>query len=347
MRFGLSGIHGGLEGPGPSSTLQLARLAEDLGFDCLWINEEHFDRHETPDARPVLSPVPLAAAIAGATTRIRVGFSVLLVPLHHPLRLAEELATLDVVSTGRVNLGVSAANSARYNQAFGYRPEDGPSLEECLDTILGYWNGVPITADGVDYCVSPRPHQRPHPPIFIGAYQHERLQWAARNGFAIIQHGIQSPTSLRRCLQTYTDAGGDASRVPVGRFCYVGESDTQAQADAADIAARQARRLHQIGLWRKGDLITTETDLDPERFYHETAIIGGPQTVADRIKALSDDHGVRYINLLSSFFGLMPEHLLRSSLHLFATQVIPLITHPAAPATPANVSPGRVTVFSQ
>lgn len=113
--------------------------------------------------------------------------------------------------------------------------------------------------------------------------------------------------------------------VPVGRFCYVGESDAQARVDAWPVAARQAARLHQIGLWRRGDDITTEADLEPERFYHETAIIGGPRTVTERITQLHDEHGVQYLNLLSSFFGFLPEHLLRRSLNLFASEVMPLL----------------------
>ncbi|HEY6494840.1 MAG TPA: LLM class flavin-dependent oxidoreductase [Trebonia sp.] len=328
MRFGLSGLHGGLEGPGPTPTVELAGLAEDLGFDCLWFNEEHFGRGARA-SRPPLSPVILATAVAMATTRLRVGFSVLLAPLHHPLRLAEELATLDVLSAGRVNVGLSSASSSRYCAAFGYDRDAGPSLPDVVDAMIGYWTGNPLTIEGTDYVVSPPPAQRPHPPVFIGAYRPESLRWAAGRGFATIQHGIQSPSSLRRCLDTYAAAGGDVSQVPVGRFCYVGESDASARAEAWPVVVGQARRLHQIGLWKRGDLITTEADLEPERFYQETAIVGGPETVAARIAQLRDDHGVRYFNLLSSFFGFLPEHLLRDSLHRFAAGVIPIMRESA------------------
>jgi alkanesulfonate monooxygenase SsuD/methylene tetrahydromethanopterin reductase-like flavin-dependent oxidoreductase (luciferase family) len=323
MRFGLSGLHGGVEGPGPTSTLDLARLVESLGFDCMWFNEEHFGRG-VPAARPPLSPVILATAVATATTTLRVGFSVLLAPLHQPLRLAEELATLDVLSAGRVNAGLSSGDGNRYRTAFGYQPGAVPGLPDVIDTMVGYWSGTPLCVEGTDCVVAPRPVQEPHPPIFVGAYRPGSLRWAASRGFAAIQHGIQSPASLHRCLGTYAEAGGDVSRVPVGRFCYVGESDATARAEAWPVVAAQARRLHQIGLWRRGDLIATEADLEPERFYRETAIVGGPETVAARIARLRDDHGIRYVNMLSSFFGLLPEGLLRDSLHRFATQVMPL-----------------------
>jgi alkanesulfonate monooxygenase SsuD/methylene tetrahydromethanopterin reductase-like flavin-dependent oxidoreductase (luciferase family) len=321
MRFGLSGTLGGLEGHSADAAVIQARRVEQLGFDCLWFNEEHFTQPDNP--RAVLSPIVAAAAVASATTKLRVGFSVLLVPLHHPLRLAEEIATLDVLSGGRVNFGVSRANSDRYRIPFGYNEEHHPGLQQCLNQILSYWSGTPIVVDGTSYTVSPTPVQRPHPPIYVGAYSQQTLMWAAARGYPIITHGIQSPASLHRCLTTYTDHGGDRATVPVGRFCYVGESDRQARTEAWPVVAQQAHRLRTIGLWRKGDLITTEKDIEPERFYHETAIVGGPDTVATRIAGLRDHFGLRRINLLPSFFGYLPARLLDRSLRLFATEVMP------------------------
>jgi alkanesulfonate monooxygenase SsuD/methylene tetrahydromethanopterin reductase-like flavin-dependent oxidoreductase (luciferase family) len=119
MKFGLSGCGGGLESSDAADLIELARLADGLGYEELWINEEHFNRPEAGRGRLCLSPLILAGALAAVTTRIRIGFSVLLVPLHHPLRLAEELATLDVLSAGRIDVGVSRGNNGRYFEAFG------------------------------------------------------------------------------------------------------------------------------------------------------------------------------------------------------------------------------------
>jgi alkanesulfonate monooxygenase SsuD/methylene tetrahydromethanopterin reductase-like flavin-dependent oxidoreductase (luciferase family) len=289
----------------------------------VWFNEEHFSQPNSSRARPVLSPIVLAAAVAVATTTLRLGFSVLLVPLHHPLRLAEEIATLDVLSAGRVNFGVSRANSERYRIPFGYDEERDPGLQQCLDRILAYWSGNPFEVGGVSYTMSPVTVQQPHPPIYVGAYSEQTLTWAAGRGYPIIAHGIQAPPSLHRCLTTYAEHGGDVAAVPVGRFCYVAESDRQARKDVWSIVCQQADRLRRIGLTRKGDLITTEEDLEPERFYHETAIVGGPETVASRIAELRDRYGLSRINLLSSFFGYLPAELLDSSLALFAGDVMP------------------------
>jgi alkanesulfonate monooxygenase SsuD/methylene tetrahydromethanopterin reductase-like flavin-dependent oxidoreductase (luciferase family) len=334
MRFGLSGSLGGLEAHGVDAVLAQARRVERLGFDCLWFNEEHFSRPDARRGRQVLSPIVLAAAVTTATRTLRVGFSVLLAPLHHPLRLAEEIATLDVLSGGRVNFGVSRANSDRYRIPFGYDEDRDPNLQQCLQEIVGYWSGTPIVVDGTSYTLSPTPVQQPHPPIYVGAYRPETMAWAASRGYPIIAHGIQSPGSLHRCLTTYADYGGDLTTVPVGRFCYVGESDRQARKEVWPTVVQQAERLHSIGLWCRGGLVTTEKELESERFYQETAIVGGPDTVAARISDLRDRYGLRWINLLSSFFGYLPANLLDTSLDLFATEVVPRLNRESLAATP-------------
>ncbi|SPM33291.1 flavin-dependent oxidoreductase [Mycobacterium rhizamassiliense] len=323
MRFGLSGTLGGLEAHGADAIVGHARRVERLGFESVWFNEEHFNQPNGSRVRPVLSPIVLAAAVAAATTTLRLGFSVLLVPLHHPLRLAEEIATLDVLSAGRVNFGVSRANGERYRIPFGYDEERDPGLRQCLDQILAYWSGSAIEVGGVSYTMSPITVQQPHPPIYVGAYSRQTLTWAAERGYPIIAHGIQAPASLHRSLATFAERGGDVGAVPVGRFCYVAESDRQAREDVWSVVCQLADRLRRIGLTRKGDLITTEEDLEPERFYRETAIVGGPDTVASRIAELRDRYGLGRINLLSSFFGYLPAQLLDSSLELFAGEVMP------------------------
>lgn len=323
MRFGLSGRGGGLEAEGDKPILELVELADHLGFDCLWFNEEHFSVEWGMRPELHFSPIVLAMAAAALTSRIRVGFSVLLVPLHDPIRLAEEIASLDVLSSGRVNFGVSRAADSHYSQAFGYDPKAGPSLEQCLDLIFGYWAGHPVEADRDQRTVEPRPLQLPHPPVFVGAYHDESIEWVARRGYTLMQHGIQCPTSLQRCLDVYAGAGGEVANVPIGRFCYVGESDKEARRDAWPTVVAQADRLHRIGLHKRGNLISTEADLDPERFYRETAIVGGPDTVVEQLRELRDTLGARYINLLSSFFGFLPQNLLHRSLQLFATEVAP------------------------
>ena len=117
MKFGLSGCGAGFESLMPTQWPVFAQMAETAGFESLWLNEEHFQRPHDGRGRFCFSPLIAAAQLAAHTQRIRIGFSVLLLPLHNPIRLAEEIATLDVMSGGRINFGVSRGGNRDYSKA--------------------------------------------------------------------------------------------------------------------------------------------------------------------------------------------------------------------------------------
>jgi alkanesulfonate monooxygenase SsuD/methylene tetrahydromethanopterin reductase-like flavin-dependent oxidoreductase (luciferase family) len=333
MRFGLSGCGAGFESAPLEEIGDWASFAEGLGFTGLWINEEHFQRHGR-DRRTCLSPIVLATALAARTRRIRLGFSVLLLALHHPLRLAEEIATLDVLSGGRVDFGISRGNSSRYLSGYGIDADNlTDRFRDTLQFILDCWAGEPVVTSEGPQAVEPRPIQMPHPPVFIGGYSEESVRWAGSGGHHLIQHGIQSLDTVRRNLQLFASAGGDVSAVPVGRFIYVSRSDESARAEAWPVVCALTERLRTIGIHRRG-LIISEAELEPERFYAEVAIVGSPATCAERIGQLRTTLGIQYVNLLAAFFGLMPPDLERASLTRFAEEVMPALDHdPASSAT--------------
>src|ERR1700724_3023574 len=132
--------------------------ADRLGFETVWLAEVHF----APRFSTMPTPLLLLAAIAERTTRLRLGTAVNLMPLHHPLRLAEEIATLDVLSGGRVNFGISRGANSRYMGGFGFEGDPTQVFREHLATILGYWRGEPLQIDGNDCVVAPSPVQKPH-----------------------------------------------------------------------------------------------------------------------------------------------------------------------------------------
>ena len=239
MRFGLPG----------RVDMKHAEVADALGFDCLWFSEEHFSPvfgNDTARGRP-LSPIVLAAAVAAHTARIRIGFSVLLAILHDPLRLAEEVATLDVISAGRVNLGFGWPN-ARYAPLFKPGDDKISSLQQSLATMIAYWDGPPISVGGVAHRVEPAPVQRPHPPIHVAARSDEAIVWTAERGYALILSALQSPASLHRCLDLYARHGGDRGNAPVERFCFVAESDAAAREQAWPIVTELVERLSHSGI---------------------------------------------------------------------------------------------------
>lgn len=115
--------------------------AEALGFDGLWLNEEHFQGSVVEvEGRRCHSPLILASAMLARTRRLRIGFSVLLLSLHHPVRLAEEIATLDVISDGRVDFGISRGANPRCLEVYGVDPKAaGESLQTTLAFLFEAW----------------------------------------------------------------------------------------------------------------------------------------------------------------------------------------------------------------
>lgn len=163
------------------------------------------------DGRRCLSPLILASAILARTRRLRVGFSVLLLSIHHPLRLAEDLASLDVLSDGRVDVGVSRGANARYLSAFGSPDADVSPKDFAarLQLMIRAWSPDPVLCRQESFSVEPKPIQLPRPPVFIGTYTPDTAAWAARQGQRIICHGINSLDSIRPVMNAYTAAGGD------------------------------------------------------------------------------------------------------------------------------------------
>lgn len=160
------------------AALEMAAFADAHGFDAVTLSEHH-----GAEDGFLPSPLAMAGAIAGRTRRIRIQVAALLVPLYDPIKLAEDLAVLDLVSGGRV--GVVAG--------MGYRPEEyalfgrdwkerGRLLDRALDTMLRAWRGEPFEAGGHRVAVTPRPRTQPHPPLFVGGQSRAAARRAARFG---------------------------------------------------------------------------------------------------------------------------------------------------------------------
>jgi alkanesulfonate monooxygenase SsuD/methylene tetrahydromethanopterin reductase-like flavin-dependent oxidoreductase (luciferase family) len=134
-----------------------AGLAEALGFDVIWAHEHHSGGSTYP------SPLMTLAALAGATTGIELGTNMLLLPLHHPLRVAEDAAMVDVMSGGRLRLGVSAGYSPADLQAFAVPPDArARRMREGLALIRAVWSGAPVSLDSElcrlhDFTLHPAP----------------------------------------------------------------------------------------------------------------------------------------------------------------------------------------------
>ena len=147
-----------------------AQLAEEMGFDSCFFGEHHQDRDGF-----LPSPLIVATAVAASTTRLKVGTSVILLPLHHPVRLAEDVVTLDIVSKGRIALGVGLGYQEADFKAFGIPMNERVGrFEESVEIIRKCWTGEPFSHHGKhfhldDVQVLPKPYTQPAPPLWIGA----------------------------------------------------------------------------------------------------------------------------------------------------------------------------------
>ena len=184
MRFGFCVPNNqGIEDP--AELLELARLAEQLGYDSVWVSEHLFHASyvaERLGQRPYHEALTVLSIIAAATTRVRLGTSVLVLPWHHPARLAKTFATIDQLSKGRVTLGVGVGAAPDEYQALGVPYEARGSIaDETLRALLELWSEGTPDFQGQRYGFrglpfSPKPVQKPHPPVWIGGNSRAALR---------------------------------------------------------------------------------------------------------------------------------------------------------------------------
>ena len=172
-----------------------AAEADKLGFDTVWLAEVHF----APHFSVMPAPMMLLSAIAQRTAKLRVGLAVNLVPLHHPMRLAEETAMLDVLSGGRVEFGAGRGAFPLNYRGYGVAvPESRGLFEEGLDMVRAAWTQDRVTFHGRHYHVEgievvPKPLQKPHPPIRLAANSVDTFAYAGANAYPIFAGGPVNP----------------------------------------------------------------------------------------------------------------------------------------------------------
>ena len=198
-----------------------AAEADRLGFDTVWLAEVHF----APRFSVMPTPLMLLAAIAERTARIRLGMAVNLMPLHHPIRLAEEVATLDVLSGGRVEFGAGRGAFPLNYRGYGVEMASSRELfEDGLNTIKAAWTQKRVSLNGKNFGVPgdrasdladhangvevvPKPLQIPHPPIRLAANSADTFTFAGRNAYPIFAGGPVNPIPvLAERLQIYERA---------------------------------------------------------------------------------------------------------------------------------------------
>lgn len=283
--------------------LQRIEIMDRTGYDAVWLAEHHFSSFSVcPSAHMVGT---LAAA---RTTRLRIGTGVSLAPFYHPLRLAEEVALLDVLSGGRVNWGAGRGFARVEFENFGVPPEESTSrFRETVEVVLHAWSeerlsfvGQHFRFDGVE--VLPKPMQLPHPPVWMAATSESSIDWAAGRGFSILMDPHAAHADIGRKRRYYAErlaAAGfsiEGRDLPMARLVALGTTAAEAEA----VARRGAQWMvdSYFGAQHRPVGITdpNKPGADPVRRYLDGVILHGtPDAVLDQILRLREDIGLEYL----------------------------------------------------
>lgn len=331
MRFGLFGAAQAQRGGGPDvdsaagfkDYIDYVIEAEGLGYDSAFIVEHHFTGFGQ-----VSATLNLLTWIGARTTTLRLGTAVIVLPWHNPVLLAEQAATLDLLSGGRLDFGVGKGYRHNEYVGFGVPMEEATErFEEAIDVITKAWTSNDrFTFEGrfwrfADIVVEPPTIQKPHPPFWQGAGHPESILRVARRGHNLLLDQFASTDETIRRFGLYRDAmiangfGFDPNQVGVARAFFVARNEAEKEA-ALDRRLAAQRRLH--GISQRPDGNNTASIMafaDTREASEESALYGSPDQICRKIERLQAA-GVEYILLNGG--GTSRENLRR-----FAHEVMP------------------------
>ena len=281
--------------------------AESMGLDGVWLSESHFN----PVRSVMSSPLMVASAIAGRTKRLKIGTAVHIIPLGNPLRMAEEVATLDHVSQGRFEYGVGRSGLPGSYEGYGMAyAESRQRFYEYLNIMNRAWTNERFSYSGDyysydDVCLTPKPFQQPHPKIRVAATTSDTFETLGTLGYPIFI-GVRSLDmfQVKEQVDAYKKAWNGAGhegpidvslRVPV----YVSESKDDALSAPEDSFMKQFRRLGgqlAASVSRSGsearDLRSERgaqlAEVDWERVQREKVAVGTPEMVIEQLNIMKD-----------------------------------------------------------
>ncbi len=323
--------------------IEEAQLAEELGYGSYFIIE-----HQNSHVGQITAPSVYLCAVARHTSRLRIGAMIYQLPFYHPMRLAEEVATLDQLSRGRVEFGIGAGVAEhefiRWSLPFYERRE---MTREALEIIVKAWTEESVTYEGKYWRFDealpvPRPYQQPHPPIWVAAHSPASFEYAAKQNYHVSQNldvddVVAEKFELYRRRWRECGHPGPMPRTFLMRAVHVAETDEVARAEAEEplLVSRKLGRegiaRTRIGFKGNEDSPTTR-ELNRvfegmSRSYdfwidNGLALVGSPDTV---IRKLNDQHQRLGYDVFCAnhHFGPMPAEQSLKSLRLFGKEVIP------------------------
>ncbi len=325
--------------------LRGARLAEDLGFDSVWIAEHAFSEHGI-----ISSPHSLLAAIAAQTKRVKVGVACTIVPWYHPIRMAQDLATIDVISQGRLIVGTGRGYQKREFDAYGLDiAESRDRFVEGMDITIKAWSQERFSYSGQFYNIPevmlvPRPVQQPHPAIWMAVtHSPESVEIAVRNRWGLFTVGSTffpaSPQDDEDLIRLYygkmLESGVATEDITIAavRNMYVAESDKEALA----IMGPRLQWAADMGIFLRSPVAAMASSIrgyehyvrdpfiDPElsaiRGQQAMGAIGSPEKITNTIKNLQSQNVTHFLSYVDT--GGLAYEQVQQSLRLFADKVMP------------------------
>ena len=329
-----------------TNAFDLVDVAEDGGLHAVWLAELHFN----PKRSVLASPMLLAGAIGARTSKIRIGTAVQILPLCHPLQLAEEAATVDHISHGRLIFGVGRSGFARTYAAYGVPyTESRERFAETLEIVRRAWTQETFTFEGKyfeyhDVCVVPKPLQQPHPPIRVAATSVDTFPTIGAQGydlFAAVRTGTLSELAPNVAAYRAAHAsaghpgkGGVFLRVPV----YVAESFDEAVAATRDSIMAFYRQLGEqleASAREAGARAIEQRDVRGRRLQEATfdevlrekVIVGTPDMVIQRLSEISEELDLDGILAELNCGGRVARDGVIRSLELLCRDVMPAFSN--------------------
>jgi alkanesulfonate monooxygenase SsuD/methylene tetrahydromethanopterin reductase-like flavin-dependent oxidoreductase (luciferase family) len=306
--------------------LDLFERADQLGFQSIWFNELHFERDELPYPNANL----VASAVFARTRQIRVGLAVAVLPIHHPLLLAEELAQLDLQSGGRLDVGIGRGTTGAMQQVFEMDEEERRErFVEAYELLLAAWTSPSVSREGRywrfdEIPVGPRPVQRPHPPLWVAGYTESTIRFAMERGLPLLL-SLEPPEERQMaiCRRLAAESGTplDASGYSLARHIVIDADHCRAleRADALRRLLHARRREFAIARGADPDTIV-ERGLD--EFLSTQAVAGDPLACAEQISRLSVDPGVGHLRCVFNGNGALSDAEALTGMELFAKTVL-------------------------
>jgi alkanesulfonate monooxygenase SsuD/methylene tetrahydromethanopterin reductase-like flavin-dependent oxidoreductase (luciferase family) len=312
--------------------LEQMQLAEAVGIDCWWFTEHHFIGY----GGVVPNPAVMLALAAGRTSRLRLGSAISILPLHHPIQVAEDYAMVDVASAGRLEFGIGRGNTMFDYTGYGIpQDESRGRFEEATEIITKLWTHDRVSHEGTHWqfpelALFPRPVQQPHPPIWVAGTSVESLHWAGQRGYSImtVPH-VRTPEQVRPGIEAWQEGLRASGYDPATRHLkahlrvWVDERADRAR----EVAEAGITRYDTINRMGRGANPAFVTAVDPGYDWAGMRamgrnIYGNPDEVIRGIETARRNYGIDVLGAQFNFGGI-PHADVMKAMRLFGKEVMP------------------------